>query len=113
MILKKLLSKFATMILLMSASATLAISNNLVPVPKQFRGSPSQPVLVQFHEYWWELPEACGIEVEKKAILYGCYRPDTETTHVLNPCYYPEAKDNGSFAYIMCHEKGHIKGWVH
>jgi hypothetical protein len=91
----------------------IALGTLFVPIPNEFRNSPPEPVLIQFHETVWEIPEACNLTVPEGKVIYGCYVPTTKTTHVPNPCYYPEAENIGSFAYLLCHEKGHVNGWRH
>lgn len=92
-------------------ASVLAVSTLLIPTPNEYRKSPVEPVLIQFHETVWEIPAACDIQTD--LIVYGCYVPNTKTIHISNPCYYPEAENVGSFAYTLCHEKGHVNGWRH
>lgn len=111
MTLKKLLNKFAITTLLTSAFALTTSVSTLNPVPQEFRRSPGFPVVVYYYENFWELADACNIDTD--LTVYGCYIPDTQEVHLPNPCYFPEASRVDSFAYLACHENGHVNGWRH
>lgn len=95
-----------------TAVGATALGSLYLTVPDEYRSSPEEPLLIQFHETIWELPLACNLFLDNKT-LYACHVPETKTTHLPNPCYYPEAKQVGSFAHLACHENGHVNGWRH
>lgn len=92
-------------------AASIIVGSINLEVPKEYRHSPDQPVVVTYHENIWEMPDACNMPPE--LTVYACYLPTTKEIQILNPCYFPEAKNKNSYAYLVCHENAHFNGWKH
>jgi hypothetical protein len=78
-------------------------------VPQEFQVNPPHPVPVIFVEPH-EVETYCGHPKEGR--ILAC-TAGNGTIVMPNPCDYPEYKDPDSYARLMCHEKGHVNGWVH
>ena len=67
--------------------------------------------VVHFVDTQEEIDAVCGKAPPGKTKL-GC---ETEKGEIVvpNPCNYPEASDDNSYAHLLCHEKAHVNGWLH
>lgn len=85
------------------------VSHGLVP-PVEFQKNTVVILITADHQ---RVADPCGGD-DKDTIIMACAIPKKRIIITHNPCLYPEAfKDIDSYAYIVCHEKAHINGWVH
>lgn len=87
----------------------LAFASINFPIPQEYQGG--AVVTVHFVDTQEEIDSACG-KAPAGMTKLGC---ETEAGELVvpNPCSYPEAKNDDSFAHLMCHEKAHKNGWRH
>lgn len=93
----------------LAVSALCLMANNDLP-PVKFQHNAVPVVLVTV--YNTNDDSTCG-KAGPGYVTQGC-----ETTvkgapviTVPNPCTYPEASDEYSYAHLLCHEMGHANGW--
>lgn len=82
-----------------------------LPIPQEFQDKDVVTTVAFVHP--WKIEPICfGRQIEDY-ITYGCYDFDRDLMVLPNPCLYPEAKQKGSFANLVCHERAHVAGWTH
>lgn len=95
--------------LLLGLVALSSMNNDLPPV--QYQGNAKPLVVITVTDP--NTKEACGV-AQKGYVILGCQRATKEGISLLwmpNPCIFPEAQWQGSYAHLMCHEMGHAQGW--
>lgn len=88
--------------------AHASYSNDLPPV--KFQGN-APPTVIQTVDDT-NTKKTCG--VAKTGWRFMACEYDKQGVPVIlmpNPCSYPEAIDENSYAHLLCHEFGHANGW--
>lgn len=89
--------------------ALAGIASADLEVPKEYHGNTGAVVLFMEPQ---QVNKYCG-NTDPDWIVYACAWSSKKLIVMPNPCNYPEAKNTDSYAYLMCHEKAHLKGWKH
>lgn len=79
--------------------------------PLKYQGNPPASVMIIVDDT--NTKETCGVAQPGWRLL-ACEFDTKEGVPVImmpNPCNYPEAVDENSYAHLLCHEFGHANGW--
>jgi len=95
--------------LLMVIASTIRVASADLPVPPEYYGNTTAKVVFMEPR---EVNHRCGND-DPLWIIYACAYSDKRLMILPNPCDYPESKNTASYAYLVCHEKAHLKGWKH
>ena len=87
----------------------LQVASADLTVPPVYYGNTTANVVFMSDK---EVDYRCGNR-DPNWVIYACAYPKKDLLILPNPCYYPEAKDTNSYAYLVCHEKAHLNGWKH
>lgn len=90
-------------------ASTFKTDSPLYP-PVRYRGDAD--TIIVFRDLV-EVNRLCGVEMTKNHMALGCVRPLQSGTAVMvvpNPCL---VRPGELYAAILCHELGHVNGWVH
>jgi hypothetical protein len=97
-------------LLLIASTVALGTANDDLP-PTYFQGNAPPSVVITVDNT--NTKENCGVAQKGWRILACEFTGKNNTPIIImpNPCRYPEAKDENSYAHLMCHEFGHANGW--
>lgn len=87
----------------------LATANDSLP-PYYYQGNAQPTIVLTVDDP--NTKEACGVAAPGWRLLACEF--DKDKAHFIimpNPCRFPEAQSEGSYAHLMCHEMGHANGW--
>jgi hypothetical protein len=96
--------------LLIASVVSFGLANDDLP-PTYFQGNAPPTVVITVDNT--NTKANCGIAPKGWRILACEFNGKGDVPVILmpNPCRYPEAKDDNSYAHLMCHEFGHANGW--
>lgn len=96
------------MISLLMLIALSSMNDSLPPVNYQNNAQPTVVITVDDTN----TKENCGVAPKGWRIL-ACEFSEKKVPIIIapNPCTFPEAADENSYAHLMCHEFGHVNGW--
>jgi hypothetical protein len=102
---KKYLLIFASLFLLGNVVSYGLMNDSLPPI--KYQGDASAVVIT--------VPDpnqVCG-PAEKGYVILACEFEKKKTPIIVmpNPCRFPEAQNENSYAHLFCHEFGHVNGW--
>lgn len=94
---------------LLPALALCVMANDSLP-PEKFQHNAKPVLLVSV--YNTNDDSTCG-KAPAGYVTLGCEMTVKGIPVVVmpNPCTYPEASDEFSYAHLLCHELGHANGW--
>ena len=102
------------MIALLLAAALSFVSHGM-PIPPEYQGNTHATIITQTPA---QIQVTCQNDDPSKWTIYACAftdkkRPQNNRVIMPNPCTYPEVSNIDSYAYLLCHELGHINGFTH
>jgi hypothetical protein len=89
-------------------AVALSVTNDALP-PVKYQGNTAAIVVTIDNP---NSKNTCGVAPEGYVTLACAFKKKGAPIVLMpNPCRYPEAADELSYAHLLCHELGHVNGW--